>query len=61
MTAANFIDAVEVGVEDVLAAEGDDGASLGAAVLPDGLAEVDIFIGAAAGGGTDDHGEHGLL
>ena len=61
VAAADFVDAVEVGVEDVLAAEGDDGASQGAAIFPDGFAEVDVFIGAAAGGGADDHGEHGLL
>ena len=61
VAAADFVDAVEVGVKDVLAAEGDDGASQGAAILPDGFAEVDVFIGAAARSGTDDHGKHGLL
>ena len=61
VAAADFVDAVEVGVEDVLAAEGDDGASQGAAILPDGFAEVDVFIGAAAGGGVDDHGKYSLL
>ena len=49
VAAAEFEDAVEVLGEEVLAAERDDGAAGGAAVFPDGFAEVDVLIGAAAG------------
>ena len=58
VAAAEFEDAVEVLGEEVLAAERDDGAAGGAAVFPDGFAEVDVLIGVAAGGGFDEHGEH---
>ncbi len=47
VAAAEFEDAVEGLGEEVLAA-----------VFPDGFAEVDVLIGAAAGGEFDEHGEH---
>ena len=53
-----FVEAVEEGFELVLAAEGGDDAAGGAAVFPDGLAEADVLVGAAAGGGCGGHEVH---
>ena len=44
VAATEFEDAVEALGEEVLAAERDDGAAGGAAVFPDGFAEVDVLI-----------------
>ena len=54
-------DAVGQGSEPLREAELVPEAAQGAAILPDGFAEVDVFIGAAARSGADDHGKHSLL
>ena len=57
VAAAEFEDAIEVLIEELFGAEGDDGAAVRAAVLPDGLTDMDVLIGAATGFGLDDDRE----
>lgn len=58
VAAAKFEDAIEVLIEELFGAEGDDGAAVGAAFLPDGLTDMDVLIGVATGLGLDDDREH---
>ena len=61
VAAAEFEEPIEQGFELVGAAEGGDDAAAGAAVFPDGFAEANILIGAAAGGGLGGHEVHQVL
>ena len=59
VAAAKFEDAIQVLIEELFGAEGDDGAAVRPSVLPDGLTDMDVLIGAATGLGLDDDREQG--
>ena len=61
LAATELIEAVEVGFELVGAAEGGDDAAGGTAIFPDGFAQPDVLVGAAAGFGGGRHEVHEVL